>query len=513
MIPLSEAANEIYQLILAGNIAEAQQRCRAALDADANNQAIELLYAKSLQFAGDEVAALRAYLKLAVTLQSAMPRAAAEFVDSVIKSLGEVFVAICSRASTDPGYRSKDAILACYEVVIAQLACKELLVPLDALLVFAIILMDQREQGALMVTANTLLKKAEPTRDTQYVMFKEMTNRGIVSLPLLKLGATQALRSLRLNRFNLLALWTLLNYAYQNQRYGLIERALARVRRQIAPQFFKYVNQYYMLRTGARFFQQRVIPQNAGVSYLDFCPAAAKRSTVFLISCDEVYFRRAASSLVGQLMSDGDHLSLHLNVVDPTPATRAELAAWARENPSFGFSTLMSTAVPRFKAEQQNDFESLKTLYACSRFLVLPDILNHYGSTVVVLDSDQCVVGSMAEFVEQFSRRFRHDFAVTLGPRLGPGIDYYADLLAFANSLSANIYAVLLRKYIAYYLSQDYHFWTLDQVALLAVHAYMRSIGHELKLYELDSDDLQTSSYLSHYGGADLRHQPPAAAA
>lgn len=499
---------QAYELMQQGNLLEARRLAAAALAQSPQHTAIGMLHAKLLQFSGEDTAALRAYLRLALSLGDPAP-GQKEFHDSVVHALGEVFAQICQRMLEDPSSRSHEAIVACYEVVLAQGPMSTLLAPLEAMHNLARILIDCDPQAALKVTASTIVERSPRESDLPFILLLELNNRSIVYPDLLSLGARRAVHILKNNRTHLLALWVLLKYAYDRRRFSLIERIMFRLRRIAIPQALKILNQYHMLRVSPAFFGDCVIPQDFRPEYSAFAPAAAGAESVFLISCDEVYYRRAAARLAQSLLASHPAVVLHLNVVDATPETRAELQALAQSTPAFGYSCFESAAIPLFSGEPGFAFESVKTLYACSRFLVLPELLAHFGTKIVVLDADQNVVGPMDQFLAELGRRFHHDFAITLGQSLGPGIDYYADLMVAAHTFTGRLYAHLLRKYIAHFLLREYHFWTLDQVALLSVHAYLQQISHAFKLYELDSDDFKTGAYLSHYGGADIRHLAP----
>lgn len=502
-------AREIYDLILKGHYDAAQALCREFLAKSPEDVTVNLLYAKSFELAANFPEAVRSYLALIAIMKNGGSGTDKTLTNSVRQSLSDLCAQIVLQLGANKDFRTIESIVACYDVVLSQLASDEPLASVDTLLKLAIVLLDSKEYGMFLVTAKTILRMADDGNDSQFILFREMAGRGFVSEELSRLGTQKALRTLRVNGGNLLALWVVLNYAYHKHKYGLIERIMRRVRSKVSPVHYKSMSQYYMLRTSKRFFSDCVVDQEYTVEYTAFVQAVAKRDLVILVSCDEIYYRRAAAGFVSELLSSGDDVTVHLNVVDPTPETMDELLSFSNSRDTFGYSTFQSRSILKAGRTGGNNFESVKTLYACSRFFVLPKIIRQYERKVLILDSDQHVVGPLPEFLNRFADKFTHDFAITHGANVGPGIDYFADMVAVSNSITGFIYAHLVSKYLSYFFRQDFHFWTLDQVTLLAVHIYLKSIGHDPSVYFLDTDDLQTADFISHYGGAHIRHELP----
>ena len=507
------AAREVYDLMVRGEIAQSQVRCREFLVDHPNDFLIDLLYTKSVELSANYPEAIRSYLALIALLKDGKTGGYESFTESVMLSLANLCEQIIQKLDDDKGAGSGELLIACYDVVLTQLSYgksgTQLMRP-DTLLKFAIVLLEANESAMFFIAATMICDLGDEHDYFKLLLCRDLACRGRFLESIHRVGASKAIRSLKPNSSNFLALYVLISYAYHKGKYGLIERIIMRIVRKKLPfAQYKSISQYYMLRTSKRFFANCVVNQKYEIDYAAFQTAEFKSEFVILVSCDEIYYRRAAAAFVLEILDSGENITVHLNVVDPTPETSAELLSLSGKHCTFGFSTFYSESIQKSKVAKENKFEALKALYACGRLLIMPRILREYNRKVIVLDSDHHIAKSLEELLGRLSERFVHDFAIATGPTFGPGIDYYADKIAFSNSLSGTIYAQLVCKYVLYFLRNEFCFWTLDQVALLAVHAYLRSVGHNPSVYPLNKDDLQISDYLSHYGAQHIRCERP----
>lgn len=116
---------------------------------------------------------------------------------------------------------------------------------------------------------------------------------------------------------------------------------------------------------------------------VNFVPAKFAGRAVYFVAGDSVYFCRYAAALSNSLLKNAPDLLLHVHIVNPSE----EALALAARFPGICVSS------------ETTDLEGLtelqrKTFYSCSRYLILPDILDCYSRTVLVCDFDQIVLAS-----------------------------------------------------------------------------------------------------------------------
>ena len=176
---------------------------------------------------------------------------------------------------------------------------------------------------------------------------------------------------------------------------------------------------------------------------------------VIMAACDSKYFIEHGPAFMYSC-SDNDY-SVHVHIINPTPQALS-LA---------GILAATSTGAVTYTFEDK-DFEGFtwdqeRTYYACSRFLVLPEILNSSRS-VMVLDID-CMVMRHFMFPETPCGYFpRVPLEGTTGweaegTRVAAGVVYMnASALSVANA-------------VADYISKSPLKWFADQIALSRVFA------------------------------------------
>lgn len=269
--------------------------------------------------------------------------------------------------------------------------------------------------------------------------------------------------------------------------------------------------QYFMYRTSNNFFEKNIlITPSAPIICNYSAPEDVYGEIVFFVSCDSVYYHQAAIRLIKNFYQWGEKYCLHLNVVNPTDETVASLADLKEIYPYLAYSFINKVDSMVKESSHQWNFIYKKTLYACSRFLILPDLMKIYNKTIVVLDADTVCKSPVAMFVEKFSKKFNHEIGVKFNENLlGPGRDCEIDILAFSNTMHAFFFATLLRNYILHFFERDHALWMLDQVGFLAVKKYLENVGYAPRTYLFNRDDFLVSEYFAHYGGHQIRESIP----
>jgi len=117
---------------------------------------------------------------------------------------------------------------------------------------------------------------------------------------------------------------------------------------------------------------------------------------VYFVSCDSRYASLFARPLCESLRQNAPGGLLHLHVINPAPDAERLIGELER-----GDDAVMIT-------REVVDLQSLDALgrrsyYACSRFLLVPDLLRRYARPMIVADADQLVIGPLHHLFERGS--------------------------------------------------------------------------------------------------------------
>jgi hypothetical protein len=360
-----------------------------------------------------------------------------------------------------------------------------------------------------VVVAKKLLAHSKERLDLQFRIMLEFGDMGITDDNLDKLSAKKAIVSLRTSPPIIYPLLVLLSYAYKKKKHGLVERLINRGRAYFMDDEQSYLQgrQYFMYRTAPEFFNLHVVNKSSTMSFHKLVmPRERVGDTVFLISCDDVYFCRAALQMIEKFYRWNDSTCLHINIVDPSDTTKTAIDAMTLKYPGLAYSFLDGGFIEKRVKDEAWGGIYRKTMYACSRFIVLPELMHLYQTTFVVLDADQDVLLPPQHFLKRLAENFKHDLAVKFNDHLlGPGRDCEIDITIFSYSTATNLFVKLLKSYILYFIEEDYPLWMLDQAGFLAVLTYLETVSYKPSLYYLNRDAFKTSDYFSHYGGMEIR--------
>jgi tetratricopeptide (TPR) repeat protein len=189
---------------------------------------------------------------------------------------------------------------------------------------------------------------------------------------------------------------------------------------------------------------------------------------VLFVSCDANYFTMFAKALARSLAENaGVPIGIHFHVLNPDDHA-VRLMAYLRDD--FGDSIVCT--IDKVDLQGLSEAEK-KSLYSCTRFLVLPDLLAIYQKPTIITDADQAIVGNLAGFLADARQ---HDVSLLLFPA------QRANLLAL---LSATVcvandtakaceFFTAVRNYLLARMQDPQCLvWHLDQAALAA--AYLAS--------------------------------------
>jgi hypothetical protein len=120
---------------------------------------------------------------------------------------------------------------------------------------------------------------------------------------------------------------------------------------------------------------------------------------IYFVACDCRYFELFAEPLAVSLASNSSiNWLLHVHLMNSTPGAVAALGRLQRQNrPRVRWSS------ERVHLDHLTERQR-RTYYACSRYLVLPDILRRYRRPMVVADIDQVVVRDPGSLLADMAR-------------------------------------------------------------------------------------------------------------
>lgn len=195
---------------------------------------------------------------------------------------------------------------------------------------------------------------------------------------------------------------------------------------------------------------------------------------VIVISSDSRYFQQY-TLLSARSIMENTSACLHLNVVNPSNDDYQSLVALAGDYPG-----RIASTVQRFTGR------NAKCFYACSRFLILPDLLREYDRPIITLDADSAIIAPIP--VDQMrSADFCYKSAKSIGLSHYPWRAVAAGIVFFNTTEAGHRIARLLRNFIASVLKSDADsgdYWYIDQSAMVCVLA---AIGDGININDLGS--------------------------
>jgi hypothetical protein len=209
---------------------------------------------------------------------------------------------------------------------------------------------------------------------------------------------------------------------------------------------------------------------------------AAARPLVVYACCDAVYVRKFLPTMVRSIAEDsGLDCAIALHLVNPDAEAEATVAALAAAHGADRFIILRETI------DLSPLGDDAKTYYACSRFLVLPDLLVRWQRPVLMLDVDLLAIRDLNPLLATSARSDLGMMSHAL-KRLDIWSLLYADVLHIRPTTGALRFLDLTRRYIRHFLDRGLPVWFLDQAALAAVHlaGFTTEAAPRLTVYPAD---------------------------
>ncbi|MBF5093672.1 tetratricopeptide repeat protein [Azospirillum sp. INR13] len=237
-------------------------------------------------------------------------------------------------------------------------------------------------------------------------------------------------------------------------------------------------------RTAPAFLQSlREAPPPAGIrATIQEGAGAAARPLVVYACCDAVYARKFLPTMVRSIAEDsGLDCAIALHLVNPDADAEATVAALVAAHGADRFIIL------REAIDLSPLGDDAKTYYACSRFLVLPDLLIRWQRPVLMLDVDLLAIRDLNPLLATSARSDLGMMSHAL-KRLDIWSLLYADVLHIRPTTGALRFLDLTRRYIRHFLDRGMPVWFLDQAALAAVHlaGFAAEAAPRLTVYPAD---------------------------
>ncbi|MBP2291649.1 tetratricopeptide repeat protein [Azospirillum rugosum] len=185
---------------------------------------------------------------------------------------------------------------------------------------------------------------------------------------------------------------------------------------------------------------------------------------ILALSCDDGYYRRFAGALLeSAAVPHGP--AVHVHVINPSPETEADLAAWRARLP-------LGASRERVDFTGWDDHRRI-TYYACIRFLRWHQLLGRLGRPLAHVDADctltECTLtectgagglGALEEAMAGFDVGLLRD-----GRGRGPTRDITVCFAWFQPTPHGRAYLERTAAYIAWFLRRGRGYWMLDQAA------------------------------------------------
>jgi tetratricopeptide (TPR) repeat protein len=206
------------------------------------------------------------------------------------------------------------------------------------------------------------------------------------------------------------------------------------------------------------------------------------RPLVVYASCDGGYAVKFLPSMVRSILEDSAlDCAVAVHLINPDSQAEGVVAGLIAHYGADRFIILRETI--DLSAMGSN----AKTYYACSRFLVLPDLMLRWNRPILMLDVDLLAVRDLNPLLACSSQSDLGMMSHAL-KRLDIWSLLYADVLHIQPTPGAWRFLDLTRRYIQHFLARGLPYWFLDQAAMAAVHlaGFADSAAPRLTIYPAD---------------------------
>ncbi|TXN43409.1 hypothetical protein [Methylobacterium sp. WL7] len=191
--------------------------------------------------------------------------------------------------------------------------------------------------------------------------------------------------------------------------------------------------------------------------------------SAILVGCDGAYFEKLGLVYTGSLARQGDQVTVHFHVMNPTEGAVKLIYDFKRRFPNISIQYTTENIV--------GEVIELKAMYTTRRFVIARDLLCRRYKSLLVTDMDIAFTSSVGAFVKRIGSV---DLGLMTEPSLFPWMSSPATISYFTNSelslqflSDANLFVdrVMKRR------SAGENVWFVDQNALFAARLIARSRG------------------------------------
>lgn len=184
-------------------------------------------------------------------------------------------------------------------------------------------------------------------------------------------------------------------------------------------------------------------------------------STVVLCAADDVYFSAFADDFARNVLEVAPTACIHFHLINNTipPARIVDSALLADERIHLTTEKVAGT--------------DLRTYTTMARYLLLPILLERWGKPVLVSDIDMTLTTDPAvlDTGDAVTLAFSHNPCAAYIPP----VSVLAHQAHFYPSAAGHAFATMIARYLRYMHEHQHAFWTVDQMALLAVWRMLRN--------------------------------------
>ena len=204
---------------------------------------------------------------------------------------------------------------------------------------------------------------------------------------------------------------------------------------------------------------------------------SAETPLILLAACDSNYFNRHARAFITSAHQNAPNCHVHIHIVQNNSD---EIA-------------VESFASDKLSISKEVNSSGSRTVYACKRFLILPDILALYRTPVLILDIDTYINKDCSVLLTRdelpdalvYAHKYSHVFQQLVA----------AGCTFVNNSDGGRAFASFVSNYCRYYLELDAGAWFLDQKALGTVFALAAAEQTDFLVDTLPSGYLDTEYF------------------
>lgn len=236
------------------------------------------------------------------------------------------------------------------------------------------------------------------------------------------------------------------------------------------------------------------IVDNGGKSYepenIDGTPASAP-DFVVLLSMDGGYFKKYGRRMMLSLHRQNDKADwlVHVHIIHPDQAC-LDIADELRQEE---VPLVLSWGNPELPEKRITGDEIIehRTLYACTRLLLWPWALEKYNCPVWIVDCDMEAVRPLPPPDPSTDAGF-----IRFPPSLMPLYQEFFLSAGYIRPTDEGVrFAKAMASYIQHYLDQHLWVWSLDQVAIYCIAAWLEQKGAPLSFSPLPSAMIFTDNW------------------